>query len=132
MKPISPWKITLIPIAMFGFGFAMVPLYDVFCDITGLNGKNYQVSDSVDAQEGAEANTKVVELQLTADPSSRDEWNFYPEKKEISIQSGRMIKTHYTLKNPTNEPVIVRAVPSVSPGHWAQYLVKIVYTDFYY
>ncbi len=122
MKPLSPWKLALVPMLMFGFGFALVPLYDVFCAVTGLNGKNFQVEKS--AVEG-ETGSVVVNLQLTADPSSRDDWGFHPFDKSLAIQSGRMIKTHYVLKNPTNEPVVIRAVPSVSPGYWAQYLVKI-------
>jgi len=36
---VSPLKLTIIPVLMFAFGFALVPLYDVFCDITGLNGQ---------------------------------------------------------------------------------------------
>jgi cytochrome c oxidase assembly protein subunit 11 len=35
----SVLKLTLITFGMFGFGFALVPIYDIFCDITGLNGK---------------------------------------------------------------------------------------------
>ena len=36
---VNPLRLAMIPLLMFGFGFALVPLYDVFCDITGLNGK---------------------------------------------------------------------------------------------
>jgi len=41
VRSTSPLRLALIPLFMFGFGFALVPLYDVFCDITGLNGKDY-------------------------------------------------------------------------------------------
>ena len=45
-------KIILIPVLMFGFGFALVPLYDVFCDITGLNGKTGRIEASaIDANQ---------------------------------------------------------------------------------
>lgn len=123
---VSPWKITLIPIAMFAFGFALVPLYDVFCEITGLNGKNYSVqAEGEKSVPSNKLDTMIVDLRLTADAESRDHWQFQPERKVIPIQSGKMIKTHYELTNPTNEPITIRAVPSIAPGHWAKYLVKI-------
>lgn len=123
---VSPWKITLIPISMFAFGFALVPLYDVFCEVTGLNGKNYSVqSDQPVTSNEEHIETMIVDLRLTSDPESRDHWQFQPEQKVIPIQSGKMIKTHYELTNPTDKEITVRAVPSIAPGHWAKYLVKI-------
>lgn len=123
---VSPWKITLIPIAMFAFGFALVPLYDVFCEVTGLNGKNYSVqTEAKETPNQTITETMVVDLRLTADAESRDHWQFEPERKVIPIQSGKMIKTHYELTNPTDKPITIRAVPSIAPGHWAKYLVKI-------
>ena len=123
---VSPWKITLIPIGMFAFGFALIPLYDVFCEVTGLNGKNYSVSsDEPNSVSQYNEENMVVDLRLTAHAESRDHWEFHPERKLIPIQSGKMIKTHYELTNPTDQPVTIRAVPSISPGYWAKYLVKI-------
>lgn len=123
---VAPWKIALIPLLMFGFGFALVPLYDVFCEVTGLNGKNYSVQSAQELEKKTEqAIIKTVDLRLTADAQSRDEFSFHPERNVIAIQSGKMIKTHYQLTNPTDQPITVRAVPSVAPGHWAKYLVKI-------
>ncbi len=122
---ISPWKITLIPIAMFGFGFALVPLYDVFCEVTGLNGKFYSTAQSESNTTQEILSEHVVNLRLTAHAESRDDWLFHPERNVIAIQSGKMIKTHYAFTNPTNQDITIRAVPSIAPGHWAKYLVKI-------
>ena len=125
MKKISPWKITIIPVLMFGFGFALVPLYDIFCDVTGINGKNYSVMSAIDANNLSESSEKVVTLQLLADADSRDVWHFTPEKKRLDIQAGKMITTYYELTNNNDYPVTIQAVPSVAPGEWAEYLVKI-------
>ncbi|WP_396588405.1 cytochrome c oxidase assembly protein [Bermanella sp. R86510] len=121
MKKLSAWKLSLIPVAMFGFGFALVPLYDVFCEVTGLNGKNFQVGQ----QEEFSTQEQTAKLQMLADPSSRDFWQFKPEHKVLDITSGKMLTTYYELKNPTDEVVTIQAIPSVAPGEWAQYLVKI-------
>ena len=122
-KKLSPWKLAMVPVLMFGFGFALVPLYDVFCDLTGLNGKNYSVASSVDINPNAL--TKVVTLKLVADADSRDTWDFKPEKKSLDIQSGKMITTFYELTNLSDKAVTIQAIPSVAPGKWAEYLVKI-------
>ncbi len=125
MKKMSPWKLSLIPLLMFGFGFALIPLYDVFCEVTGINGKNFQVFDA-DTDSLSEVGVgQVVTLQLLADADSRDVWKFTPEKKRLDIQAGKMITTYYEITNPTNQVVTIQAVPSVAPGEWAQYLVKI-------
>lgn len=125
MKKISAWKITIIPVLMFGFGFALVPLYDIFCDVTGINGKNFQVMSAAEIQGHEASEEKIVTLQLLADADSRDVWQFTPEKKHLDIQAGKMITTYYELTNNQDYPVTIQAVPSVSPGEWAEYLVKI-------
>ncbi len=116
----------MIPLLMFGFGFALVPLYDVFCDVTGINGKNFTILDkaSFDAEK-SQVSEKVVPLRLLADADSRDVWDFTPEKKQLKIQAGKMITTYYEITNKQDTAVTVQAVPSIAPGEWAEYLVKI-------
>lgn len=121
-KKISPWTIAFIPVVMFGFGFALVPLYDVFCDITGLNGKNFQVGLS---ETSAVSDTQQATLKFLSDPDSRDVWEFRPEKTSLTLKAGEMITTYYEISNYKDQPVVIQAVPSVAPGQWAQYLVKI-------
>ncbi len=125
MKKLSPWKLSIIPVLMFGFGFALVPLYDVFCAVTGINGKNYSVVDKDTFKLDPVTGQKVVTLQLLADADSRDVWHFKPEKKKLEIQAGKMITTYYELTNYQDVAVDIQAVPSIAPGEWAEYLVKI-------
>lgn len=125
MKKLSPWKLSLIPLAMFGFGFALVPLYDVFCEVTGLNGKNFQVSTKEQATSALGDELHSAKLQFLADADSRDLWQFKPENKSLQLQAGKLITTYYELTNPHDYPVTIQAVPSVAPGEWAEYLVKI-------
>lgn len=125
MKKLSPWKLSLIPLAMFGFGFALVPLYDIFCDVTGLNGKNFQVSSLSDLLNENSNSVQSARLQFLADADSRDLWQFKPENKTLDLQAGKLITTYYELTNPYDYPVTIQAVPSVAPGEWAEYLVKI-------
>ncbi len=126
MKKLSPWKLSLIPIGMFGFGFALIPLYDIFCDVTGLNGKNFTVFESgVGFDESEYSELKTAKLQFLSDPESRDKWQFTPEFKSLNLESGKMVTTYYEITNTQNQAVSIQAVPSVAPGAWAEYLVKI-------
>ncbi len=125
MKKMSPLKLSLVPLLMFGFGFALVPLYDIFCEVTGINGKNYSVSDSSVVNQESQVTGHTVPLRFMADADSRDVWNFTPEKKLLNIQAGKMITTYYEITNNRDVEVTVQAVPSIAPGEWAEYLVKI-------
>ncbi len=125
MKKMSPLKLSLVPLLMFGFGFALVPLYDIFCEVTGINGKNYSVASSETVNQESMATGHSVPLRFMADADSRDVWNFTPEKKLLNIQAGKMITTYYEITNDRDVEVTVQAVPSIAPGEWAEYLVKI-------
>jgi cytochrome c oxidase assembly protein subunit 11 len=121
MKKLSPLKLSLVPVAMFGFGFAMIPLYDIFCEVTGLNGKNFQILEAGQLNSGVQQAT----LKFLADADSRDQWQFSPEFKSLELQAGKMITTFYEVTNHKDQPVTIQAIPSVAPGEWAEYLVKI-------
>ncbi len=70
MKKLSPLKLSIIPLLMFGFGFALVPLYDIFC--------HYQVADEASLKLESSQGEKIIPLRLLADADSRDVWNFTP------------------------------------------------------
>jgi cytochrome c oxidase assembly protein subunit 11 len=125
MKKMSPLKLSLVPLLMFGFGFALVPLYDIFCEVTGINGKYYGVANSQTINSDSKLTGQIVPLRFLADADSRDVWHFTPEKTLLNIQAGKMITTYYEITNDSDVEVTVQAVPSISPGEWAEYLVKI-------
>jgi len=113
-------RLGLVSAAMFAFGFALVPLYEVFCDVTGLNGKNYQRTESLTAT----ASTRQITMQFIAN-STHPEWRFAPETTEVKVQLGEMNQTFFSVTNPTEQSLTLQAVPSISPGLAAQYLHKI-------
>jgi len=116
-------KLILIVFGMFGFGFALVPLYDVFCDITGLNGKTsttavtYEV-EQVDTQ-------RVVTVQFISRTAQGIPWQFEPMIREIKVHPGEMKLVKFYAKNESTRDIIGQAVPSVSPGLGAAYFQKI-------
>jgi cytochrome c oxidase assembly protein subunit 11 len=115
-------KLMLICLAMFAFGFALVPLYDVFCKITGINGKTENVA--------AAASTRVdksrqitVEFIANRDPGMP--WAFAPKVEQTQVYPGQIKVVNFYAENSTDKAMIGRAVPSVSPGEAAQYFKKI-------
>ena len=116
-------KLMLIVFGMFGFGFALVPLYDVFCDITGLNGKTstnaavYNV-EKIDTQ-------RVVTVQFISRTAQGIPWKFEPMVREIKVHPGEMKLVKFYAKNESTRDIIGQAVPSVSPGLAAAYFQKI-------
>ena len=115
-------KLVLTVFLMFGFGFALVPLYDVFCDITGLNGKTSDVaakqSDSVDR-------TRTINVEFIARTQGNLPWTFKPEVKKMNVHPGEMHQINFLVKNNSVSNMVVQAVPSVSPGIAAAYFNKI-------
>lgn len=112
----------LLAVGMFGFAFALVPLYDVFCEITGLNGKTSgraRASDIVVQEPDRE-----VTVQFLGYAGNGMPWEFRPMDNELRVQPGKMYTTRFYARNRAGRSVIGQAVPSVSPGRAAVYLRK--------
>jgi cytochrome c oxidase assembly protein subunit 11 len=112
----------LVVIGMFGFGFAMVPLYDVFCDITGINGKT---GDQVALSEAMKVDTsRVVEVEFIASLNDNMPWEFKPVQHSVKVHPGEPTRIEYVAINRTKNTIVGQAVPSVAPGRAAGYFQK--------
>ena len=114
-------KLGLLAFAMFGFGFALVPLYGVFCDLTGLNR---------DADQALGNNTQVdtsrwVKVQLITNVQNGDIWHFTPPHT-VTVHPGQLTQVAFELDNQTDRYLLGRAVPSFGPREASLYFKKIV------
>lgn len=116
-------KLVLVVFAMFGFGFALVPLYDVFCDITGLNGKTNDVGVAYE-DEGIDT-SRTVKVQFITRMAKGIPWQFEPVINEMSVHPGEVKFVNFYAKNKSKRDIVGQAVPSVSPGLAAGYFQKI-------
>ncbi len=115
-------RLLLVVAGMFGFGFAMVPLYNVFCDITGLNGK---VSGRAAAVAAVEPDLdRTVMVEFVANLNQTMPWDFRPEVARMEVHPGKMYRTSYYARNRTGRVMVGQAIPSVSPGVAAQHFKK--------
>jgi len=117
-------KLGLVPFVMFAFAFALVPLYDTFCDITGLNGRNsnkaYEETDlsSIDK-------SRTVSIDFLAATSSGFPVTFYPTVKKMDVIPGKMYTINYIAENRSDKVIIGQAIPSVAPGIASQHFKKL-------
>ncbi len=116
-------KLLFILLGSLLFAFALVPLYDVLCSVTGLNGKT---DNSAAVLEKAKVdNSRYVTVQFTTNVMPGLGWNFYPKQNSIKLHPGQIETVTFIAKNITSEVVTGRAVPSVTPGIGAANLKKI-------
>lgn len=111
----------LVGLGMFGFGYALVPLYNVLCKSLALNGKT---SNEVATTESWVDTKRIITIEFLASRNASLPWRFYPEIKKISLHPGEMKKISYFASNDTDAIMTIQAIPSVTPGIAAQYLKK--------
>jgi len=115
-------KMLALPIGMFGFGYVM-PMYDIICDITGLNGKTGRVSAAEAARAEADLNREII-VEFTATINASGSWDFQPTTKQMRVKPGQTYQTSYLAKNLTSRATVGQATPSVSPSAAAKYFNK--------
>jgi cytochrome c oxidase assembly protein subunit 11 len=116
-------RLTVAAIAMFGFGFALVPLYDVFCDITGINGKTGRIELETALGQTVDED-RLVTVEFLATVHSELPWEFKPMVRRIKVHPGEVTEVNYYAVNKTDELVTGQAVPSLAPGLAAKYFNK--------
>ena len=112
---ITPAKLGLIALAMFGFGFLLVPIYDVFCKVTGLNGPKTAEVDT----------SRKVEVQFLTTKNDGMDWYFEPNIYSIKIHPGEVGALDFIAENLTARRIIGQAIPSVTPSEVTNYLHKV-------
>lgn len=115
-------KLVAVVVGMFGFGFALVPLYDVFCAITGINGKTSNEA-AVFTNIEVDTSRKVTVEFITRNQSGMP-WQFETQTRRVEVHPGEMHQVDFYVKNPAKRDIVGQAVPSVSPGTAAIYLNK--------
>ena len=116
-------KLSLMALLMFGFSFALIPLYDVFVALTGLNGKTGRIEVSAIDPTRVDT-TRVIEVRFLANTGSGLPWSFEPLVKKMDVHPGKLYDAVYRVRSSAEMPTTGQAVPSVSPGQAAKYFNK--------
>lgn len=115
-------KLVLGVVLMFGFGFALVPLYDVFCDITGFGGK----IDARPAQAmAAEVQDRWVTVEFIANLGQDAAWQFKPVTAKIRVRPGELNTVKYYAESLMDRPAVGQSSFNVTPPEAGGHFKKI-------
>lgn len=112
-----------IVVGMFGFGFALVPIYNSLCKTLGINGKINPEATAYDVSK-AKIDERVITVEFVATNNGGVPWAFYPKTRKIKVHPGEIAKLSFYAENTTNHTMTVQAIPSVTPGIAAKYVKK--------
>jgi len=127
--PVSHKKILVrcgvVIVLMAAFPFASIPLYQAFCNWTGLNGK-------IDLSSPADMSVRVRDLskqrsimvEFVADASPDLPWTLRPEITQMKVNLGESTRINFYAENTSSRNIVARAVPSVSPGQGSPHFKK--------
>lgn len=115
-------RLLVLVVAMFGFGFLLVPLYDVFCDITGFGGRtNATATVATEAPDLS----REIRVEFVTTVNSYAPFAFAADVDSMTVHPGKMYFATFTAKNLTETDKVAQAVPSVAPVAAAEHFTKI-------
>ncbi len=115
-------RLLVLAAAMFGFGFLLVPLYDVFCEITGFGGRTNTTAAAV---EEAPDFSREIRVEFVTTVNSYAPFEFVADVDSMTVNPGKMYFATFTAKNLSTTEKIAQAVPSVAPVSAAGHFTKI-------
>ena len=115
-------KLLGFALGSFAFGFALIPLYDVLCDITGFGNQKALAEQRLTVEKPDDSRT--ITIDFVADLPTVGSWEFRPLVASMQIHPGRLYETEFVAHNLTGRETIAQAVPNVAPGQAAGYFRK--------
>jgi len=116
-------RLCLMVLGMVGFVIALVPLYDLFCEITGLNGKTGGPY-TFDEAKAAPDTSRLIRVNFLTNTNEGMVWKFWPEKGAVRVNPGAANTVSFFVKNTTDKVMVGQAIPSVVPGSAAEFFHK--------
>jgi cytochrome c oxidase assembly protein subunit 11 len=107
----------------FAFGFALVPLYDVLCDVTGY-GDRSQLLRAAEVVETQAASDRSITIELVSGTTAVGDWEFRPATADLKVHPGRLYEAKFFARNLRTQPVTAQAIPSIAPLQATRYFQK--------
>ena len=111
-------KLGVITLGMFAFGYALVPIYNAICEVTGINILSLSDRQIPGATSKAAANTQVDTsrtITVEFDVNSRGPWHFKPAVRSLQVHPGELTTVMYEFQNIQNRTMAAQAIPSYAP-----------------
>ena len=116
------WQLLAMAAGSFGFGFALVPLYNVLCSVTGY-GDQAKLLERVQAVEHPDVN-RTVKVEFLADVASAGNWEFRPVVRTLDVHPGQLYTAQFYAHNLSGRDTVAQAVPNIAPSEVAAYFHK--------
>jgi cytochrome c oxidase assembly protein subunit 11 len=116
-------RLWLFAAGAFGFGFALVPLYSVLCDVTGY-GNSARLSQASAAVPEKIPENRTVTVELISTMPTFGTWEFRPEVQSLEVHPGKLYEATFYARNLRDEHIVAQAVPSIAPSKAANYFHK--------
>ena len=115
--------LSTVVLGMFVFSFPLVPLYNVFCEVTGLNGK---IELKATTEKGLEnQDGRDISIQFISHNNEEMPWIFKPSEDKIKIKTGKYHTATFYVRNTTSKRMVAQAIPSGAPSNAATHLKKL-------
>lgn len=121
-------KLAIIVLAMFAFGYALVPLYKAICEITGINILALGEKNITGAKSVVPANTQIDKTRLITiefDANATGPWDFKPAMRSLQVHPGELATVMYEFQNVQNRRMAAQAIPSYAPSQAAAHFNKL-------
>ncbi|MFK8053979.1 MAG: cytochrome c oxidase assembly protein [Woeseiaceae bacterium] len=120
--PWLPLKLVLMSVGTFTFAFfLMPPLYDAFCEITGVGGRTNEAPVALSEQQGE---SRTVTIQFTTSVNEYAPYAFEAEVTSMDVEIGKIYDANFIATNLTDMPRVAQAIPSVYPNKAGVHLKK--------
>jgi len=116
-------KLVLLVVGMFGFGFALVPLYDLLCEVTGLGGRTGGAY-TYDAAATRPDTSRLVKVSFVTNANEGMPWEFWTDTPVVRVHPGELTEVMFYARNPTDRVMVGQAIPSVVPLPAAEHFHK--------
>ena len=116
-------KLVVVAIAMFGFGYALVPVYRQICEVLGINVLT-QKGEFVAAPSNTQVDkSRTITIEL--DGNSQGPWRFRPTTRSIDVHPGELATVMYEVVNTQGRAVKAQAIPSYAPQSATPHFMKV-------
>ncbi|ACR30229.1 cytochrome c oxidase assembly protein [Burkholderia glumae] len=116
-------KLAVVAALMFGFGFALVPIYRAICQVTGLNNLVQRDVSAREARNTQVDASRTISVEL--DANARGPLGFRPEQRSLDVHPGEVMTVVYEVTNAQDRQVVAQAIPSYAPKQATEYFKKI-------
>jgi cytochrome c oxidase assembly protein subunit 11 len=118
------FRLLVIVLTMFAFGYALVPIYKAICEITGINVLTPKNSNAADIVKNTQVDT-TRSIEVIFDANERGKFQFKPETRRLMVHPGELVTMKYVVYNKLSNDTAGQAIPSYLPSKAAEHFTKL-------